>query len=139
MTAEDLDVWLSMYAALFPQSTPRGMRAEIDRVLSDPNSHAICAERAGCVVGFAEYALRPYVNGCVSKPVPFLEGIWVDPDHRRVGVAAALISRFEAFARDGGYSEIGSDVLIDDEAALTFHSRVGFVETERVVYFRKEI
>jgi aminoglycoside 6'-N-acetyltransferase I len=38
-----------------------------------------------------------------------------------------------------GFRELGSDSLIENQAAHEAHARWGFSETERVVYFRKPL
>jgi aminoglycoside 6'-N-acetyltransferase I len=87
--------------------------------------------------GFAELAIRKYANGCETRPVPFVEGIWVKPQFRRQGVGARLIGHVEAFVMARGFREIGSDTLIDNRTSQAAHLAWGFFETERVVYFRK--
>lgn len=113
------------------------MGVEIDRVLHGENRAGYCAELASQVVGFAEYNIREFANGCTSQPVPFLEGIWVRQDARGKGIARALIQHLEHVARTGGYSELGSDVLLENVASARMHEAMGFEETERVIFFRK--
>ncbi len=49
---------------------------------------AFLALEDGVAIGFAEAALRRAgVNGCDTLNVAFLEGIWVQPQHRRRGIA----------------------------------------------------
>lgn len=139
MTGEDRPVWRRMYAALFPEEPKPLLDREISRILAAENRWAFMAECAAKPVGFAEMSLRPWANGCRSQPVPFLEGIWVDPDHRQAGVGRALLGAVEAKAREGGFAELGSDVDLDNDISCAFHSKEGFEETERVIYFRKAL
>lgn len=91
-------------------------------------------------IGFVEAALRTdYVNGTESSPVAFVEGIYVVLEARRKGVAAALISAVESWARSLGCTELASDALLDNQSSHAFHRALGFEETERVVYFRKAL
>jgi len=91
-------------------------------------------------VGLAEAAIRTdYVNGTATSPVAFLEGLYVVPEARRQGIAAALITTVERWARDRGCRELASDALLDNEPGHRAHRALGFEETERVVYFRKAI
>lgn len=92
----------------------------------------------GQAMGFVELSIRnDYVNGCRYRPTLFLEGIYVRPHFRRRGVARKLCAAAGAWGRDHGCREFASDVFIDDADSLTAHVSLGFVETERVVYFRK--
>ncbi len=139
MTEDDREVWLEMYQALFPGQSRTGMNVEINRILASQLRAGYCAVLDGKILGFAEYNQREFANGCVSQPVPFLEGIWVQPEHRREGIAKALLAHLEGVARSQGFHEFGSDVLIDNLSSIEMHESLGFEETERVVYFRKEI
>ena len=84
-----------------------------------------------------QLAIRDYANGCASRPVPFLEGIWVKAPFRRQGIGTRLISHIEAFLTARGFREIGSDTELENHASQSAHRGWGFSETERVVYFRK--
>ena len=110
--------------------------------LANPQRFAdfIAHSAAGEPIGLAEAALRgDYVNGTASTPVAFLEGIYVLPDARRQGVAAALIGEVERWARDCGCRELASDALLGNELSHAVHCGLGFEETERVVFFRKPL
>jgi aminoglycoside 6'-N-acetyltransferase I len=92
---------------------------------------------AGADAGFAEIAIRKYANGCDSRPVAFLEGIWVSEEFRRCGIGAQLVSHIESFLTARGFHELGSDAPLDNGVSQSAHVGWGFSETERVVYFRK--
>lgn len=137
MTVSDRDSWADMYSNLYTESSRIGMLLEIDRILNSPVRAGYCAEFRDRKIGFAEYNVREFANGCVSKPVPFMEGIWVDPEFRERGVASLLFSHLELVAKAAGYTEIGSDVLTENQISIDVHRQFGFEETERVIYFRK--
>jgi aminoglycoside 6'-N-acetyltransferase I len=138
MGAGDTAAWGRMRAALWPDETPLGHAKAIDELLADEEAWAFIAELKGDgAAGFAEVALRKYVNGCDSRPVPFLEGVWVRPELRRQGIGARLILHAESFFAARGFRELGSDTLMDNTSSQAAHRAWGFSETERVVYFRK--
>jgi aminoglycoside 6'-N-acetyltransferase I len=89
--------------------------------------------------GFAEICIREYANGCTSQPVPFLEGIWVDPRHRRRGAGRTLMTAITADLVAEGFHEICSDAEIRNRRSHQAHRDWGFEETSRVVYFRKQL
>jgi len=100
----------------------------------------IAGHLAGKPVGLAEAAMRTdYVNGTAASPVAFLEGIYVLPDARRQGVAAALVDAVCRWARECGCRELASDALLENERSHAVHRALGFEETERVVFFRKPL
>ena len=94
---------------------------------------------SGALGGFATYSLRPFADACDSHPVPYLEGWWVAPDLRRAGVGRALVDAVEEWARAGGYKEMGSDALVENEVSLHAHAALGFEATERIQLFRKRL
>jgi aminoglycoside 6'-N-acetyltransferase I len=128
-----------MRASLWPASVSIHA-AEIDGILDSEDSWGFIAEASdGAPIGFAEVSIRKYANGCMSRPVPFLEGIWVRAEFRRQGVGLRLIEAAEQFLAGLGFREFGSDSEADNRPAHAAHVGWGFAETERVVYFRKAI
>lgn len=139
MGAMDRAIWAEMYGYLYPNHSQSSFLTEIDRILRAESRRAFLAEFQGRAVGFAEYAERPYANGCVSQPVPFLEGIWVHETYRRRGVAQLLLDHIEALASSRGFTELGSDVDLANDTSHAAHAAWGFEETERVVFYRKSL
>ena len=90
-------------------------------------------------VAFAEASIRPYANGCLYRPVAFLEGIWCAYDYQNLGIGAALIAEVEKWGKAQGAKELGSDAYIENETAHSAHEKWGFEMTEKVVYFRKKL
>jgi aminoglycoside 6'-N-acetyltransferase I len=90
-------------------------------------------------VAFAEASLRPYVNGCETSPVVFLEGLYVAPAFRRQGLARQLVSKVEAWGAAAGCAEFASDIRAENHDSHSMHLALGFKETERVIYFRKRV
>jgi len=131
--------WTECRAELWPETAAVEHHNEVAHLLRAANPFvAMLALVSDKVVGFAEVLLRrDPVNGCETSPVAFLEGIWIAPSYRRRGVARLLIAAAEEWARELGCAEFASDALIDNIASRAFHTASGFVETERVVYFRK--
>ncbi len=78
-------------------------------------------------------------DSCETSPVAYLEGWWVDADVRGQGIGAALIFAAEAWARARGYSEFASDTTLDNTLSQVAHERLGFVEVERAVLYRKAL
>lgn len=134
---DDRTLWAKMRHALWPEDSLEEHERDTVRVLASADYWAFVATLDGDAVGFAEVAVRKYANGCESQPVPFLEGIWVDPRYRRSGISRRLIAHVESFVKARGFREIGSDALLDNQASHAAHAGWGFAETERVVYFRK--
>jgi aminoglycoside 6'-N-acetyltransferase I len=91
-------------------------------------------------VGFAEATLRnDYVNGCTTSPVAFLEGIYVHPGWRKRGIARLLCRAVECWAVDLDCSELASDTELENTDSQRMHTALHFEETERIVFYRKQI
>ena len=141
-TAEDADAWLALRLALWPGDRRDEFAAEISRLLADPRDTVtfIARDDAGEAVGFVEAALRhDYVNGCETSPVAFLEGIYTVPSRRRQSVARLMVDAVADWGREQGCTEFASDTSIENLASQQMHARLGFAETQRVVYFRKTL
>ena len=131
----DRPALVRMRQALWPDSEA----GEVDALLegADPPTVTFVAESpSGEPQAFAEVGLRGYAEGCVTSPVAYLEGIWVDPEARRAGVAAALVRLAEEWGVALGLQELASDVEPDNAASLAFHRAVGFEDVGDVACFR---
>jgi len=138
-TAADTADWARLRQALWPHATPDEHRKDIADALAHPHrTPAFVARIDGAATGLAEASLRSdYVNGCDTSPVAFLEGIYVVPAYRRSGVATRLVRAVEDWAHGAGCTELASDADIANHDSHALHGALGFLETERVVYFRK--
>jgi len=129
--------------ALWPDSGAASHQAELEQALDHPDEVTVIfmvRASSGDAAGFAEAALRhDYVNGCETSPVTFLEGIYVEPTHRREGVARRLVEAVEHWGAERGCREFASDAILDNEVSHRMHAALGFEETERVVFFRKPL
>lgn len=142
-TAAHLDDWARLRIALWDWDTVEDHREEAEELyLADNRDRAafVAMDDDGDMVGFAETTLRrDYVEGCETSPVVFLEGIYVRSDARKAGVALALSEAVAAWGRSQGCTEYASNALLDNHDSHAFHAAIGFEETERVVFFRKEL
>jgi aminoglycoside 6'-N-acetyltransferase I len=138
----DRDEWLRMREGLWPGDDHA---EEVDAWLGGdrdllPTAAVLVAERPdGRLGGFAETGLRDYTDACYDRPTAYLEGIWVDEDLRRAGLATALLRAVEAWARDEGRTELGSDFHPDNAESRAFHAKAGFAEVETLILARKEL
>ena len=139
-TESDREHWARMRVRLWNDLKDALNQSEITSMLDDEKStNYFVVDAADNPIGFAEINIRDYANGCTQQPVPFLEGIWIDDDHRRSGVGRALIARITNDLRAQGYVELCSDILETNHQSHRAHENWGFEETERVVYFRKSL
>ncbi|MND41088.1 Aminoglycoside N(6')-acetyltransferase type 1 [compost metagenome] len=138
--AADIAEWARLRHALWPDGPVEEHRAEIAAALSDGVLRGYLAvDEQGQGIGFAEVSIRRYANGSTQSPVPFLEGIWIVPEHRQQKIGCLMIERISADCAAEGFVELCSDAEIDNLASRHAHESWGFAETERVVYFRKAL
>ena len=71
--------------------------------------------------------------------MPYVEGWYVAEALRWRGIGRALLHAAEAWAIDGGFDEIGSDVRVDNVVSLRAHRAFGFEPTEQLQFFRKPL
>jgi aminoglycoside 6'-N-acetyltransferase I len=140
-TSREHPGWLDLRRALWPYPASEHL-AEMEQMCGLPARFGVFVayDDARGALGFVEVSVRgDYVNGTESSPVGFVEGIYVVEAARNQGVARALIEAAESWVRANGCSELASDALLDNVASHAAHRALGFVETERVVYFRKRL
>jgi len=130
MKAEELPRAVEMMRALWTASTEYDFGDETVYVFDRGD---------GQLGGFISFSLRPWAEGCESAPVPYIEGWWVAPDLRRQGVGRELVEAVEAWCRERGYRELGSDVELANQASLEAHASLGFEPTLRLQFFRRQL
>ena len=79
------------------------------------------------------------MEGTDSSPVGYLEGIYVEEDCRKQGIARALLAACENWAKTKGCTEFASDCELDNTQSLRFHLNVGFIEANRIICFTKKL
>jgi len=134
----DWPEWLRMSVALFPDEDVGEIEKGMRQMRERPDYAVFLAERDdGSISGFVEVGSRSYADGCETFPVGYIEAWYVDPDVRRGGYGRALFKAAEEWARGQGFTEMGSDALLDNEVSHAAHRRIGYDEVGRVVQFRK--
>lgn len=83
--------------------------------------------------------VRNYVEGAPNLRAAYIEDLWVEPEHRRSGVAKLLLNAVESWARDEGMIWLGSDTPPDNFESQKWHLAVGFNVVERLVVFGKRL
>ena len=134
--------WLELRLARWPDATAEEHRGYMAISLAQPDRflQLMMYDEQRQPLGFIEGSIRTdYVNGTGSSPVGFIEGVYVVPARRRKGVACQLYAAIADWAKARGCRELASDALIDNEVSQRAHRSLGFRETERVVYFTKDL
>ncbi|MBT3981194.1 MAG: GNAT family N-acetyltransferase [Bacteriovoracaceae bacterium] len=137
---ENIPEWGKARCLLWPSDDLEGHLSELTDLMNSDNFISFIAfNSSDQICGFLEASVRNYVNGCEHSPVLFLGGIWVQGDAQRQGIGRQLLIELEGYAKSKGFKEIGSDCSLDNLDSQAAHKGWGFSETERVVYFRKDL
>lgn len=141
VTPADAGGWQLMRQALWPEGSEEAHAIDIARFFWSGDDTAAClvADGPDGLIGFVELSIRPYAEGCETGRVGYLEGWYVAPLWRRLGVGRALIAASEEWARQQGCLEFASDTQWDNVTSQAAHQTLGFVETERIVCYRKSL
>lgn len=91
------------------------------------------------IMGFVELSARNIVDGCLSSPVAYLEGLYLKPEHRGKGFGKAILRRLVKWCVAQGFSELATDTEIANTKAQRFYESVGFEVVDRVVEYRLEL
>lgn len=135
--------WLRLRRALWPDGSADEHQRDIERFLRgdrrEPAEVLIAFGDDDGPVGFVELSIRNIVDSCRTDRVGYLEGWYVVPEARRLGIGAALVAAGEQWARGQGCLEFASDAALSNDASQRAHLALGFSETGRSVNFRKDL
>ena len=141
----DRDEWLRMRHALWPDHPAGELAAEADEYATGrstcgrPSAVFVADRGGGKLGGFVELTQHIAADGCVTSPVAYVEGWYVDADVRRCGVGAALVAAGEAWARAQGCVEIASDCLAENDVSHAAHRALGYRHAKRHIRFHKSL
>lgn len=126
---------------LWPENSIEELEEDFMESLDLKNEQAFLYEMSGIgYIGFIQLSLRhDYVEGCDSSPVAYIEGIYVEEQYRRHGIAQKLVMFAESWGRERACTELASDCELDNNLSIEFHNGSGFTEMNRLVCFKKEI
>jgi GNAT superfamily N-acetyltransferase len=136
----DWDELLRLTQLLFPGDSSEAEAAGLRSSLARADGAVFVLDRGdGRLAGYVEAGERSIVDGCVTSPVGYIEAWYVDADVRRTGHGRRLLEAAEQWARERGHSEMGSDALLENDVSHAAHRASGYLETDRVINYRKEL
>jgi GNAT superfamily N-acetyltransferase len=127
VTAADRAVWDRLYAgyaAFYKVEQTAAMRDRVWGWLMDAghDTEGLVAELDGVVVGLAHY--RSFARPLSASVGGFLDDLFVDPDLRGSGAAAALIKGLEDLGRARGWTVIRWITADDNYRARGLYDRL---------------
>jgi ribosomal protein S18 acetylase RimI-like enzyme len=138
-TTEDLTELARLYVAyrVFYSEDPEEERSAafiLDR-LRQSSGRYFLAWNGRDAIGFMH--LMPSSNTVAMRPIWLLEDLYVDVSARGQGVATALLSHAEAFARSTGAERLTLATAHDNLAAQHIYKKLGYVRDEHFLYFHR--
>ena len=122
-----------LHATLYPkdfktQVNEAELRSFLRAALARDGTRWLVAEIEGSAVGYAwlEVQIRPETPFRFAKRRLFLHQLCVDGDHRRHGVASALMDHAARLARENAVEEIALDTWSANGTAQSFFRARGF-------------
>ena len=113
---------------IFRADAWENIRDIVYKRFADENSGVIVAVMGNEIVGFAqvEYVKRPESPYNREKKFYHIEEFGVDENHRRMGVATALMQFAKQDAVEKGFPKLELDMWQFHEGALAFYESIGF-------------
>lgn len=134
----DIEQWINLRQQLWPDCSLEEHNFEVSATLSSPKDKAFLAvDTTGRIMGFIELSIRSYAEGCESRSVGYVEGMFVTQENRRGGISQELFQAGEHWALKQGCFEMASDCDIINRKSLLSHQKAGFREIERSIHFKK--
>jgi ribosomal protein S18 acetylase RimI-like enzyme len=106
-----------------------------ERVTQSAGRYFLAWDDASRAIGFMH--LMPSTNTLAMRPIWFLEDLYVDVAARGQGVATALLSYAEEFARSTGAERLTLATAHDNHAAQLIYKKLGYVREEHFLYFHR--
>ena len=136
VAASDKADWARLYAgyaAFYKVEQTEAMRAVVWGWLSDP-AHAtegLVAERDGALIGLAHF--RAFARPLSASTGGYLDDLFVDPEARGTGAAAALLAAVQAAGAARGWTVIRWITADDNTRARAVYDRLAD-QTKWVTY-----
>lgn len=142
----DRDQLVRMRGALWPKTPAEEHARELTDILEGkpvttlPLIILVAEANDRGLAGFLEVDLRSHADGCnPSRPVGYVEGWYVEENHRHRGIGRRLLAAAEDWARSQGCVEIASDTWVDNDVSQRVHEALGYEVVDRCVHFRKTL
>ena len=139
-----LPAWLAMRAKLFDDEDPALLDEEARQIaqlgtLKSQPFQCLLAFDADSPVGFIELTIRSSAEECMTSPVLYIEGWYVEPTHQGNGVGRLLMDAAFEWGREHGCREAASDARPDNTGSINAHHAIGFEDAGVIHCFRRSI
>jgi aminoglycoside 6'-N-acetyltransferase I len=139
--AQDKEQWLRMRIGLWPDVSKEIHEQEISAMLADKHFAIFVAQETDeRLLGFIEVSLREDIlEGCIRKQIGYIEGLYVEPKARGLGIGRLLVEAGEKWAFENGIKDMATDTEIDNNENQKAYIALGYREADRLVLYRKKL
>lgn len=129
VTVDQFPIWKRLRQAVFTGFDPEFHDEEMQWLLESDQAECFLAwSNDNEPIGLLEMSLHNFVDGCIGSPVGYIEGIYLEPDHRGTGLGRRLIDFAAEWAKSKGCRHLATDAEIDNIEAQAFYRKIGFSE-----------
>ena len=125
-SAEEHTAHDSVYATA--AGAEKTMRRFLADLANSGHSFLFVALAGGRTVGFISGELREGSPTFLPKTWASVDDVFVEPDHRNLGMGRALLRSVEAWAKERGASGVSLQVAAANARARKFYEELGFRE-----------
>ena len=139
ITKKDKANWMSLRTQLWSRAEPARLEEETNDILKDKGWGLFAVEHEGKLIGFIECSIRDKAPGCETNRIGYIEGWFIAPAFRNLGLGKKLVEQGEKWAKDSGCREMASDTTSDYPLSPKAHKALGYKEVKRKFFYRKEL
>ena len=140
ISRDDFSIWKQFREALYKSVDDKFNLEEMDNIFNSKDWHCQFIESEdNKKIGMVEISYRNIVDGCLSSPVAYLEGIYLQAEYRNQGIGTQVMLMVMQWCSERGFSELATDTGLANNKAQAFYTSLGFEETDRVVEYRIDI
>ncbi|MFD2043281.1 aminoglycoside 6'-N-acetyltransferase [Ornithinibacillus salinisoli] len=140
LSINHLDNVTDMAMALWPGHDFTELKEEFSDHINSDKSHVLLWLQEEEPIAFIYLSIRTdYVEGAISSPTGYVEGIYVKPNYRRKGISNKLFNEGKKWMLEKGCKQVGSDIEYDNTVSYDFHTGIGFKESGRLITFIQDL
>jgi ribosomal protein S18 acetylase RimI-like enzyme len=121
----DYDSWLKLWDGNNLGQRNEEVTALTWKRIHDPASpvFGLCAVEDGIMTGICHYVLHPATGSL--KPICYMQDLYIDPAHRRKGIARALVTALAEIGQREQWSRMYWLAESSNTAAQNFYENIG--------------
>lgn len=129
-------LWAHYRNAVYKSLSDKFHEIEMEKIFNDTDWFCyFLTDENNRIIGLIELSSRNIVDGCLSSPVAYIEGIYIEEQYRGKGAGRETMNAVHQWCKQRGFTELAADTELDNIDAQHYFNALGFKETYRVVEF----